>query len=208
MTIEQKHYNLKLKFVGVLLNSLISSRWNERLLEEAEIECGFAKGYSQIIFPEGLRGVIDFYENLQDQKMLELSKHESPIKIRDKIALALKVRIKDYVPKFVHLANRNYFAMPNNVLFATKMAFRTCDVIWRYAGDKSIDYNYYTKRSLLLSVYISSIIYYIQDNSENNIDTDKYIADSLAKIISIFAKFNNRLKIPSFTDIPIIRLFS
>ncbi|MCC8398255.1 MAG: COQ9 family protein [Rickettsia endosymbiont of Labidopullus appendiculatus] len=251
MTIEEKYHSLKVQFVQTLPKLLVFNEWNNKLLADAETECGFVKGYCHIIFPDGVREIVDFFESWQDQKMLELlSQQETPTKIRDKIDLALKIRIKDSIaklvysndlengdnkqgvsersvdelreyantPKFcvansskqksIHLRNRSYFSTPSNTIFATKTAFRTCDLIWRYAGDKSIDYNYYTKRSLLLSVYITSILYYIQDESENNIDTDKYITKSLSNIITIFSKCKNIVKLPNLVDIPIIRLFS
>lgn len=209
MTTYEKYYSLKIQFVQVLAKLLIFDEWNNELLADAEKECGFVKGYCHIIFPGGIREIVDFFENWQDQNMLDLlSQQETPIKIRDKIDLALRIRIKDCTPKLIHLKNRSYFTTPSNSIFATKIAFRTCDLIWRYAGDKSIDYNYYTKRGLLLSVYITSILYYIQDESENNVDTDQYITKSLSNIITVTSKCKNMLKLPNPVDIPIIRLFS
>ncbi|WP_375318633.1 COQ9 family protein [Candidatus Tisiphia endosymbiont of Oplodontha viridula] len=267
MTIEEKYHSLKVQFVQTLPKLLAFNQWNNKLLADTEEECGFVKGYCHIIFPGGIREIVDFFENWQDQNMLDLlSQQETPIKIRDKIDLALRIRIKDCIAnptnitpnsqtslreatlvatkqskkatingllrrltpprndaslleintnqvsyinsKLIHLKNRSYFTTPSNSIFATKIAFRTCDLIWRYAGDKSIDYNYYTKRGLLLSVYITSILYYIQDESENNVNTDQYITKSLSNIITMTSKCKNMLKLPNPVDIPIIRLFS
>lgn len=206
---EEKYHNLKLQFIEAISDLLAFDEWGNKLLEEAEKRCGFAKGYSSIIFPSGLSEIIDFLEDQYDQKMLSLlSEQKIPDKIRDRIDLALRIRIKNCVSKLALLRNSTYFTNPVNNLHAMKIAWRTCDLIWRYAGDKSIDYNYYTKRSLLFTVYTTSIIYYIQDDSENNIETDKYIVNSLSGIIAIFSKCKNVFKLPQLVDIPIIRLFS
>ncbi|MCC8417593.1 MAG: COQ9 family protein [Rickettsia endosymbiont of Bryobia graminum] len=206
---EEKYHNLKLQFIEAISDLLVFDEWDNKLLEEAETRCGFAKGYSSIIFPNGLSEIIDFLEDQYDQKMLNLLANQIlPDKIRDRIDLALRIRIKDCTHKLVLLRNSCYFTNPINNLHAMKIAWRTCDLIWRYAGDKSMDYNYYTKRSLLFSAYTTSIIYYIQDNSDNNIETDKYITDSLSGIIAIFSKCKNIFKLPQLVDIPIIRLFS
>lgn len=208
MTVAAKYYACKVQFIEALLNSQRAKNWNTTLLADTEVKCNFAKGYSNILFPGGIREVVDFAESYYDQKMVELlSATIVPSKIREKIALALGVRIKTCVPKEIHLMNSVYFATPSNTLFASKMAFRTCDLIWRYAGDESIDHNYYSKRSLLLSVYVSAIIYYCQDQSVNNIDTDEYIAESLSDIINISSKLKNIIKLPKLVDIPILRLF-
>ncbi len=203
------YHNLKILFTESLEDLLAFDDWSDSLLIEAEAKSGFAKGYRHILFPNGLSEIIDFLEEQYDQKMLELlSGRARPQKIRDRIELALKIRIKEYVPKLVHFKNSVYFAKGPNTIVALKIALRSCNLIWRYAGDQSVDYNYYTKRSLLLTVYITSIIYYIQDNSSGNIDTDGYITESLADIINITSKFKNIFKLPKLVDIPIIRLFS
>ncbi|WP_375326988.1 COQ9 family protein [Candidatus Tisiphia endosymbiont of Nemotelus uliginosus] len=204
-----KHHNLKVLLTQTLAELLLFDEWGEKLLGEAEARCGFMPGYWQIIFPNGIIEIIDFLENQYDQKMLELlSEHEIPSKIRDRIDLALKIRIKYYEPKLIHLKNSIYFARPTNITAAIKIAMRTCNLIWRYAGDQSIDHNYYTKRGLLLGVYVSSIVYYIQDDSENNLETDQYITESLSDIVNITSKLKNVLTLPKMVDIPIIRLFS
>lgn len=208
MTVAAKYYAYKVQFIEALLSSQGARNWNSKLLEDTEIKCNFVKGYTGLLFPGGIREVVDFAENYYDQKMIELlSTTIVPNKIREKIALALKVRIKTSVPKEIHLMNSVYFATPSNTIFASKIAFRTCDLIWRYAGDESVDHNYYSKRSLLLSAYVSAIIYYCQDQSVNNIDTDEYIAESLSDIINISSKFKSIIKLPKLADIPILRLF-
>lgn len=209
MTVAAKYYTDKVKLIEALSNLQESQNWNAKLLADTEVKCNFPKGYSNLLFPDGIREVIDFAEDYYDQKMLKLlSSVATASKIREKIALALQIRIKSCVPKAMHLMNSVYFATPSNTMFASKIAFRTCDLIWRYAGDQSIDHNYYTKRSLLFNVYVSAIIYYCQDQSVNNTDTDQYIAESLSDIINVFSKLKSIIKLPKLDDIPILRLFS
>jgi len=203
MNIQEEHHIKKISFVQSLLESLPFNEWNNKLLEEAEEKCGFAKGYSLIIFPNGLPEIIEFFESYLDNIMLEsLSKQEVLSKIREKISLALRVRIKSVLP-IIHSKNAAYFAL--NSFQGTEVAFRSCDAIWKYAGDQSIDYNYYTKRGLLLSVYVSSILFYIQDQSENYIDTDKFIETAVENIVKTFAQMK-KLFDPS--NIPIVRMFT
>ena len=40
------------------------------------------------------------------------------------------------------------------------------DDIWFYAGDRSVDFSWYTKRALLACVYKSTEFYMLQDESE------------------------------------------
>lgn len=203
MSILEEHHIKKISFVQSLLELLPFNEWNNKLLEEAEGKCGFAKGYSLIIFPEGLSEIVEFFESYLDNILLEsLSKIEEPVKIREKISLAVKVRIKS-VPPIIHSKNAAYFAL--NPMQGTEVVFRSCDAIWRYTGDKSLDFNYYTKRGLLLSVYVSSILFYIQDESESYIETDKFIETSVENIVKTFSQMKKLLD-PS--NIPIVRMFT
>ncbi len=203
MSIKEEHHIKKISFVQSLLELLPFNEWNNKLLEEAEEKCGFAKGYALIVFPEGLSEIIEFFESYLDNIMLEsLKTIEEPAKIRDQISLAVKIRIKTVLP-IIHSKNAAYFAL--NPMQETEVAFRSCDAIWHYTGDKSLDFNYYTKRGLLLSVYVSSILFYIQDESENYIETDKFIETSVENIVKTFSQMKKLLD-PS--NIPIVRMFT
>ncbi|ABV73283.1 isoleucyl-tRNA synthetase [Rickettsia canadensis str. McKiel] len=203
MSIQEEYYIKKLSFVQSSLELLPFNEWNNKLLKEAEEKCGFDKGYSLILFPEGLSEIVEFCESYLDKILLEsLSIIEEPAKIREKISLAIKIRIKSTLP-IIHSKNAAYFAL--NPIQGAKVAFRSCDTIWRYAGDKSLDFNYYTKRSVLLSVYVSSILVYIQDESEHYIDTDKFIENSVENIVKTFSQMRKLLD-PS--NIPIVRMFT
>ncbi|GAA5252312.1 COQ9 family protein [Candidatus Rickettsia kedanie] len=203
MSIKEEHHIKKISFVQSLLELLPFNEWNNKLLEEAEEKCDFAKGCTLIVFPEGLSEIIEFFESYLDNIMLErLKTIEEPAKIRDKISLAVKIRIKTVLP-IIHSKNAAYFAL--NPMQGTEVAFHSCDAIWRYTGDKSLDFNYYTKRGLLLSVYISSILFYIQDASENYIETDQFIDTAVENIVNTFSQIKKLLD-PS--NIPIVRMFT
>ncbi|ADE30155.1 COQ9 family protein [Rickettsia prowazekii] len=203
MSIKEEYNIKKINFVQSLLELLPFNEWNNNLLEEAEEKCSFEKGYALIIFPDGLSEIIEFFEDYLDKIMLEnLKTIEEPKKIREKISLAVKIRVKTLIP-IIHSKNASYFAL--NPIQGIKVAVRSCDAIWRYAGDKSLDFNYYTKRGLLLSVYISSILFYIQDESEHYIETDQFIETSIKNIVKTSVQIK---KILDTSNIPIIRMFT
>lgn len=206
--IEKKHHAIKIDFFNKLLKLLETASWSEDLINLAESNIELASGYRHIIFPAGIQEIICFFEEWLDERMVEQLSHlEVPKKIRDKIALALEIRIFGIIPKKALLNSSGYYLLPTNIVAGTESAFRSCDTIWKYAGDKSTDFNYYTKRVLLLGVYLRAQAFYFADNSENNEDTRKFIKNALDNIINI-ASFKNNIKMPKMEDIPIIRLFS
>lgn len=203
MNIQEEYYTKQISFMQSLLELLPFNEWNDKIINEVEEKCGFAKGYGLILFPDGLAEIVKFFESYLDNITLEiLNKQEIPNKIREKISLAVKARIKAVLP-IIHSKNATYFVL--NPIQGTEVAFHSCDIIWQYTSDKSIDYNYYTKRGLLLSVYVSSILFYIQDESENYINTDKFIDNSVENIVQAFMQMT-KLFDPS--NVPIIRMFT
>ena len=206
--IAKKHKEARNNFFSQLSFLVSTTRWNKNLYKEIEKKCNFPQNYHYILFPGGGSQIIEEFESWQDQKMLELLLTEDQnLKIREKIAKALEIRIMGIVPKAAILEQNALFLIPGNILSGAKCYSKTCDLIWRYAGDKSEDFNYYTKRGLLLCVYTSSRLFYLSDNSKDFIKTKEFIATSLERIINI-AKIKDKVKLPSIEDVPILRLMS
>ncbi|ELU02687.1 hypothetical protein CAPTEDRAFT_155867 [Capitella teleta] len=59
------------------------------------------------------------------------------------------------------------FALPQNSPEALNNLKTLCDDIWFHAGDRSTDFNWYTKRVLLAGIYKSTELYMLQDQSED-----------------------------------------
>ncbi|MDC0864739.1 COQ9 family protein [Rickettsiaceae bacterium] len=202
--IASKHAECRCKFFEALSEILETNSWSKKTIPEAEKKCDFASGYHHVLFPAGISQVISKFELWQDNKMLNLlNSVKRPGKIREKIALALEVRIMQILSKEAMFNVNAFFSTPSNILSGGKSAYATCDAIWRYAGDKSNDFNYYTKRGLLFSVYQSSKLFYFADNSKDHKDTKEFIKNALDNIVNI-ASFKSQVKTE---DIPILRLF-
>lgn len=58
-------------------------------------------------------------------------------------------------------------ALPQNSCQALNNLGQLVDDIWYYAGDKSTDFNWYSKRLLLAGIYKSTEIFMLQDKSED-----------------------------------------
>jgi ubiquinone biosynthesis protein COQ9 len=71
------------------------------------------------------------------------------------------------------------------VPLALRLAAATCDEIWYAAGDRSVDFNYYTKRGLLAPVYASTVLYWLADTSEGSTDTWGFLDRRIADVLKI-----------------------
>jgi len=58
--------------------------------------------------------------------------------------------------------------VPGNQLLSARCTARTIDAIWHAAGDRSADFSWYTKRAILTAVYGTTLLFWLQDNSEGD----------------------------------------
>jgi ubiquinone biosynthesis protein COQ9 len=62
-------------------------------------------------------------------------------------------------------------SLPQNVGSALTELHKLSDEIWYLAGDRSVDFSWYTKRATLSTVYASTELFMTTDKSENFKDT-------------------------------------
>jgi ubiquinone biosynthesis protein COQ9 len=94
-------------------------------------------------------------------------------------------------------------AMPLNVPLGLAAGWRSVDLMWRLAGDTATDYNHYTKRLILSGVYGSTLLVWLDDQSEGWTETASFLDRRLADVMR-FEKWKanwrgNKLHRPSLT---------
>lgn len=75
-------------------------------------------------------------------------------------------------------------AMPLNAPRALKWGWRSADIMWRLAGDTATDYNHYTKRAMLGSIYAATLAVLINDDSENQAETRAFLGRRIDNVMS------------------------
>ncbi len=66
-------------------------------------------------------------------------------------------------------------AMPQNAATALRIGWNSADLMWRLAGDRSSDYNHYTKRAILAALYASTLAVFVNDSSEGRSETQAFL---------------------------------
>jgi ubiquinone biosynthesis protein COQ9 len=57
--------------------------------------------------------------------------------------------------------------------------------IWYAAGDTATDFNYYTKRALLAGVYSATVLYWLDDKSEDFAKTWTFLDRRIADVMRV-----------------------
>jgi|TARA_B110000438_G_C15743618_1_gene619693 ubiquinone biosynthesis protein COQ9 len=149
---------------------------------------GWGPEMARIAFPNGFNDLVNHLADWSNRMMLiELEKIDlNSMRIRDRIIMIIRLRLQILAPYREGVRRLiSYLALPQNTLHATKLTWIVVDDIWYAAGDRSSDYNYYTKRGLLASVYTTTILYWLVDDSEDFIDTWSYIDRRIENIMKI-----------------------
>jgi ubiquinone biosynthesis protein COQ9 len=66
-------------------------------------------------------------------------------------------------------------AKPRNVAAALKLGWHSADAMWRLAGDTATDYNHYTKRATLGTIYAATLSVFAEDHSDDHADTRAFL---------------------------------
>ena len=86
---------------------------------------------------------------------------------RDRVTVAVRARLELLAPHREACRRlMSFLALPPNAGLAASSTWKTVNAMWYAAGDTSTDFNFYTKRALLASVYASTVLYWLGDESE------------------------------------------
>ena len=170
------------------LNHIPFDGWTDRAIEAGAKEAGVTSAQVLRAFPKGVADVFEYFSVTMNRRMqvaLESQDLES-FRIRDRIALAVRLRLEQNAP-YREASRRaaGYLLLPQNAGVAPRATWRTVDAIWRAIGDRSTDFNFYSKRSLLAMVYASTFLYWLNDDSEGFADSWQFLDRRIANVMKI-----------------------
>jgi ubiquinone biosynthesis protein COQ9 len=87
----------------------------------------------------------------------------------------------------------SFLALPQNAPLAAELLYRTVDDIWFACGDRSTDWNFYSKRGLLAGVYSSTLMVWLNDESEDFETTRRFLDRRIGNVMAI-PKITGRAK--------------
>jgi ubiquinone biosynthesis protein COQ9 len=160
--------------------------WTATAVDSAAAQLGIDQAQARLAFPKARIDMIDAYIAAVDAAMLAQFPPEkiAAMKGRDRIRSQLWARLQLMAPAREALRSAlAVLAMPHHAARALKIGWRTADLIWRNAGDTASDYNHYTKRLTLSAVYGSTLLVWLDDQSEGFADTAAFLDRRLANVM-------------------------
>ncbi len=197
---------------------LISYDINAKNLDHfSEINSSSQIQHWRMLFFDNIENLMECFDKWQTQRAFYILEEKNEkekllenlepkrVSLVDKLALILQTKILSVVDKRVFLKQQAFFVSSMNKCLYTNASKYFCDLAWRYVGDKSLDFNFYSKRISLFMVYKLSCIFYLSDSSEGFLETKIFIRDFLGMFVN-FGRYKQNF-MTKFQNIPIIRMF-
>jgi ubiquinone biosynthesis protein COQ9 len=170
--------------------------WSGTAVDRAAAELGVPADRARLAYPRGAAGMIDAWFDAIDKAMLAAfpATRIDALKIRERIGDLVLFRLEAMAPQREALRRAlGVLAMPQNLAEGARLAWRSADRIWRLAGDTATDFNHYSKRAILIGVYGSTSLVFLDDDSEGLAATRDFLDRRIGDVMR-FEKAKARWK--------------
>lgn len=152
--------------------------WTDATFRAAVAESGLDMAVARSICPRGALDLAIAFHKRGDDQMVSRLKRENllSMRFRDRVAAGVKFRL-EAVAEHKEAVRRGstLFSLPQHAAEGAKLIWGTADKIWEALGDRSEDYNWYTKRATLSAVYGSTVLFWLGDTSPDHEATQEFL---------------------------------
>lgn len=185
---------LRLHLAPLVADAAVFDGWSDAALVAAARAAGADEDVARLAFPDGAMGMIGAWIETIDRAMASALPFQvlAAMKIRERIRALVQFRL-DAVGGREEALRRALavMAMPQNASAALRTGWRTADVMWRLAGDTATDWNHYSKRIILGSLYAATLAVFVGDESPGKADTRAFLDRRIEGVMQ-FERFKHR----------------
>ena len=177
----------KAQLLAAALPHVAFDGWSQASFQAAITDSGLSPGLAMGLFPRGGVDLAVAYHRAGDSAMAEALAQRndlSTLKIRQKVALAVRLRLQS-VDRDLVRRGTTLFSLPGHVPEGAGLIWGTADVIWTALGDTSTDVNWYTKRGTLAAVYAATVLFWLGDDSDGAVETWNFLDRRIENIMQI-----------------------
>ena len=151
------------------------------------------------LFPYGLKSLMNELNFLIDEK---LKKKKPPynfkkFRVHEKLMYFVMQRLRF----FDSLVDKNFFfkqtVRPQLLINSNKILYKIADEIWFLSGDNSTDFNFYSKRLILMNIYVATFSFFVFDKSKGLKKTEEFLNKQIKLVLS-FGKIKRKFSKLSF----------
>ena len=179
--------------------------WHDAsIMEKASIKAGYSSGMGLLLFPDAIQGVISYYFTRITETNLSLYQDHLMHSSLERLAITQSINLYIHMildtmemdREAISLAVDYCDTIKNLKYYTQEILWKMSNIIWHdIVHDKSLDYNFYSKR-ILLSLALKLIIFdwqeYGLDYAKNNTLLRLKKISSLGRKFSHFFQSSNQ----------------
>lgn len=169
---------LRLHLAPLIADAAVFDGWSDAALSEAARAAGVDGDVARLAFKDGAMGMIGAWIETIDRAMADALPPATlaAMKIRERIRSLVQFRLDAVLGREEALRRALVvMAMPQNAAMALKTGWHSADIMWRLAGDTATDWNHYSKRAILASLYGATLAVFVGDESEGKAETRAFL---------------------------------
>ncbi|XP_060932090.1 ubiquinone biosynthesis protein COQ9, mitochondrial [Limanda limanda] len=121
----------------------------------------------------------------EQHKQVQLG-HAEAKKTADFLRDAVETRLRMHIPYIETWPQAmSILLLPHNIPDSLKHLSTLVDDIWYYAGDRSTDMNWYTKRAALTGIYNTTELVMVQDSSQDFQETWNFLDNRIQDVVNM-----------------------
>ena len=154
------------QLVTAALPNVAFDGWSAPTLEMAVEDCGIIAETAKLAFPRGgIDMALEFHRMMDRHLQADLDPDTlAEMRIRDRITHSVRQRIELVAPhREAVRRGASLLTLPPYAAEGARAVWGTADIIWTACGDTATDYNHYSKRLILGSVYSATVLYWLGD---------------------------------------------
>ncbi len=159
--------------------------WSDAAVASAAAALDIDSAVARLAFPKYQAGMIAAYVEGVDAALADAFPADAvaAMRVSQRVRTILLKRLELMAPAREAVRRAlAILAMPQNALAAARLGWRSADAMWRLAGDTATDYNHYTKRAILASIYAATLLVWIDDDSDGWSESTGFLDRRLAGV--------------------------
>ncbi|XP_029160729.1 ubiquinone biosynthesis protein COQ9, mitochondrial [Nylanderia fulva] len=201
---EEYDTNIKIKILGASLKFVPDMGWSKQAISAGAESIGYP-GVIHGLFPNGGAALVQYFYSECNRKLNQMLEKEtlaikadpsSPRKTPEQqVRDAVETRLRMVIPyKKTWPQALAIMTLPPNVPTALANLLTLVDDICYYAGDRSVDIHWYTRRMILATIYKATELYMLQDISEDHKETWLFLERRIKDALQVYATLSSTAK--------------
>ena len=165
----------------------------EMTVKEQKLNNKKIEEVNQAVLYDGINSLVICINLFINQEMKTLISGDfKKLRVNEKIRFLILSRLKIIDKFFDKKLIFKLVVKQKSISKAGLMLFNVSDEIWHLSGDTSTDFNYYSKRIILMNIYFASFVYFLRDNSVEYAKTKDFIDKQISYVLK-FGKLKSNL---------------